>query len=166
MLALILRSLICLTLILFLTQQAEGNELLTGKVTEISDGDSFTFLSSDGDIRNIRLYGVDCPNIQQPYGKEATQFAERKLLGKEISVMPIVEKDKYGRTIALVMGPDGSLLNQALVQEGLAWVSGKYCKIQMCPEWAKEQSIAKRSRRGLWKDPNPIPPWQWRKNRR
>ena len=54
-------------------------------------------------------------------------------------------------------------LNEALVQQGYAWVYRKYCKAEFCSDWLSHEQAAQASGRGLWADPDPIPPWQFRK---
>ncbi|MDR0646745.1 MAG: thermonuclease family protein [Elusimicrobiota bacterium] len=52
------------------------------------------------------------------------------------------------------------------MEAGLAWVYVQYCKIPQCEDWQKLQEKAKSLKRGLWQEPDPIPPWQWRKQQR
>jgi micrococcal nuclease len=87
--------------------------------------------------------------------------------GKRISIWLCVWKncnskgntDRYGRTIGMVT-IDGVNVNEALLEAGLAWHYKTYDKN---PDWAKLENQAKRDKRGLWVQPNPIPPWDWRK---
>jgi endonuclease YncB( thermonuclease family) len=55
---------------------------------------------------------------------------------------------------------DGKSLNDQVVREGLAWWNHKQTRggrLKML------QAAARAERRGLWTDPDPIPPWDWRK---
>lgn len=67
--------------------------------------------------------------------------------------------DKYRRTIADVILPDGTVLNQELVKVGLAWWYEKYSRDTTLRD-LQEQS--RQANRGLWVYPDPIPPWEWR----
>lgn len=75
------------------------------------------------------------------------------------------DTDKYGRTVGVVR-VEGVNVNESLIQAGLAWQYRKYCKASFCNDWLELESRAKKSKVGLWKDIDPIPPWQWRKGAR
>ena len=55
--------------------------------------------------------------------------------------------------------PDGKELNRELVQAGLAWWYRKYSDDKSL---GKLEADAKKNRRGLWSDKNPVAPWDWR----
>ncbi|OXS27893.1 MAG: hypothetical protein BCS36_11235 [Desulfovibrio sp. MES5] len=74
--------------------------------------------------------------------------------------------DRYGRTVGVVILPDGASLQERLVSEGLAWVWPRYCKQAFCREWEELEEAAQREKRGLWRDETPIPPWGWRRQKR
>jgi len=76
-----------------------------------------------------------------------------------------MDTDRYGRTVALV-SVDKQLLNKELVKAGLAWVYDRYCSEPICESWKNFQLRAKFDKRGLWADPNPIPPWEFRRKKR
>jgi endonuclease YncB( thermonuclease family) len=68
--------------------------------------------------------------------------------------------DKYGRTIADVLLPDGTDVNHALVKEGWCWWYRK-----CAPRDTKLEGLekdAREAKKGLWADPHPVPPWEWR----
>ena len=73
------------------------------------------------------------------------------------------ETDRYGRTVADVILVDGRILNHELVRAGLAWRYRKYA-----PDigtLAQLEAAARDAKRGLWSQPNPLPPWEWRKTK-
>jgi endonuclease YncB( thermonuclease family) len=72
--------------------------------------------------------------------------------------------DKYGRTIAVVILPDGSNLNRELVKAGMCWWYRKYAPDNYLLEQLEKE--AREAKRGLWVDPNPVPPWDYRKRRK
>lgn len=82
--------------------------------------------------------------------------------GRQLQVEPL-ETDRYGRSVALVRLPDGTLLNEVLVAEGLAWVYEEYCHEDLCPRLRELEQQARRERRGLWAEAAPIRPAQWRR---
>jgi endonuclease YncB( thermonuclease family) len=126
----------------------------------IADGDTISVMWQ-GKPQKIRLYGVDCPESRQEFGTRARQFTAGLVYRKTVRVTPF-EQDRYGRTVAMVE-VDGVSLNQALLAEGLAWVYDRYCQVPECSVWQEIQEEARQERRGLWVDPNPVPPWDWRR---
>ena len=72
------------------------------------------------------------------------------------------DTDRYGRTIAFVFVGSKDL-NKELLKAGLAWHYKKYSRD---PELAKLEFKARSKRVGLWKEPNQIAPWEWRKQKR
>ena len=141
--------------LLLLSLSISGQDLI-GKIITVQDGDSFLFESGNTTAR-IRLYGIDCPEINQPYGKEAYTF----LLHYEGQEAVLFQRDvdKYGRIVADVFVNDTSL-NYKLLESGLAWHYKKYSSdsiFSVTEIEAKEKSL------GLWIEPNAIAPWDWRK---
>jgi len=136
----------------------------TGKVVKVSDGDTIQVLK-DGKAVKIRLAEIDCPEIGhgrkrpgQPYGKAAKQFALNLVSSKTVRI-DVITKDRYGRLVGKVVLANGSILNKLLVEVGLAWVYRRYAKD---PVLFDLEVKAKTAERGLWSDPNPVPPWKWR----
>ena len=70
-------------------------------------------------------------------------------------------KDKYGRTIADVLLPDGTNVNHALVKDGWCWWYRKYAPGDVILE--EFETRARAAEIGLWTDPHPVPPWEWRR---
>ena len=132
------------------------------KVIGIPDGDTVKVLHEGTQIR-IRLYGIDTPEKSQEFGNKAKQFTADRVFGKTVKVIPI-DTDRYGRTVVLVQLLDDIVtLNEALVRQGYAWVYRKYCKADFCSNWLNQERKAQSTGIGLWADPDPIPPWQFRK---
>lgn len=140
---------------LFLTAQ------ISGKVTGVHDGDSFTLLAPGNVEMKIRLHGVDCPELKQDYGQRAKQFTSSQIFGKTVTVKSS-KKDRYGRTIGTVYLANGQILNELLLQNGLAW---HYKKYDSNAYWAQLETNARNAKRGLWAISNPIPPWTYRSSK-
>jgi endonuclease YncB( thermonuclease family) len=135
---------------------------ITGKVVAVSDGDTFTLLLQGSEQEKVRLYGIDCPEKNQPFGQRAKQRLSEMIFGKEVRI-DRTDKDRYGRTIAKVWTPEGTLVNEMLLSEGLAWHYDQYDKNE---DWEQLEEKAHKKRAGLWSEPNPVAPWEWRKNKR
>ena len=135
----------------------------TGKVVGVSDGDTIKVLHNDKQVK-IRLYGVDTPEKAQSFGRKAKKFTTKMAANKIVDVEP-VDTDRYGRTVALV-NVYGKSLNKELVRNGYAWVYRQYCKKSFCAEWLNIEGVARKAGAGLWIEPNPTPPWKWRKTKK
>lgn len=135
------------------------------KVIKVNDGDTLQVKKSDGSIIKIRLYGIDCPEYEQAYGKAAARFATQTVLHEYVTVQKI-NTDQYGRLVAIVTPQNAHLsLNELLVQKGYAWYYGQYCKTaDFCNSLAKLEKSAIAQQAGLWREQNPVPPWEYRKN--
>jgi endonuclease YncB( thermonuclease family) len=95
-----------------------------GEVVRVLDGDTIEILHNRHPSR-IRLSGIDCPEKGQAYGKRAKQAASVLIFGKQVTLQTH-GKDKYGRTIADVLLPDGTNVNHTLVKDGWCWWYRKY----------------------------------------
>lgn len=131
-----------------------------GKVVGISDGDTIKVLK-DGKQVKIRLASIDCPEKGQPYGQKAKQFTADMVAGKKVRIWP-TDTDRYGRIVGFVFVGDRNL-NKELLSAGLAWHYKKYSRD---PELAKLEFKARSARTGLWSEPDPIPPWEYRRLKR
>ena len=98
----------------------------SGTVVRVVDGDTLIVSINNGD-HTIRLLNVDTPETKDPnqpvecLGPEASKFLEAALpKGTQVRLEFDVERhDKYGRTLAGVFAPDGSLVNAEIAREGL-----------------------------------------------
>jgi endonuclease YncB( thermonuclease family) len=135
---------------------AHAEDLLV-KVVEVPQGDLLT-ARLNGKFVKLRLYGIDCPEPKQRYGREARRAVAGLVYGRDVVVHP-KGKDESGRLLVEMLFEGGRNLNQLLVQEGLAWLV-----MSTLPETTlvEMQERAQLEKRGLWHDPAPVPPWQWR----
>lgn len=126
----------------------------------MSDGDTITVLTSKKKQVKIRLYGIDCPEKKQAFGKKAKKFTSSMVYGKKVTVRKVT-RDKYGRVIGWV-SINGKSLNKELLKAGFAW---HYKRYSSDTALASLEKRARKAKRGLWADPNPIPPWEYRKGK-
>ena len=133
----------------------------TGKVVAVIDGDTIEVLHHQHPER-IRLSGIDCPEKGQAFGKRARQAASDLAFGKQVTVQTH-GYDKYTRTLGDVLLPDGTNVNQELVKQGWCWWYRKYAPGDLGLE--KLEQEARAAKKGLWADPQPVPPWEWRKRK-
>ena len=138
-----------------------------GKVVSITDGDTVKVLRSDTHIQvKIRLAGIDTPEKKQAYGQKAKKFTASLIANRVVEVKPIT-KDRYGRTVGYIYCNDQDV-NLEIVKAGYAWVYRRYApkpRSKADTYFAGENQARKR-KLGLWADPHPVPPWEWRRTRR
>jgi len=130
-----------------------------GSVVGVLDGDTLDVLHTRHAER-IRLYGIDCPEKRQAFGKVAKLATSALVFGRPVTVKPHAT-DRYKRSVAEVFLEDGTNLNHHLVKGGWCWWYRKYAPKDTVLEGLEH--AARESRKGLWVDPHPIPPWEWRK---
>lgn len=130
-----------------------------GVVDRVLDGDSL-IISSGGKAIEVRLWGVDCPEHRQPYGKEAFNFTSQMAgPGKQVTVYP-KGVDIHGRALSRVF-IDKKELNLELIRAGLGWWYARYAPLMT--NYYDAQKEAQEMHRGFWAEADPMPPWIWRK---
>jgi endonuclease YncB( thermonuclease family) len=144
--------------ILVLTTGLARGDDFQAKVVGVADGDTIRVLR-DRELIKIRLHGIDCPEKGQALGNRARQFTSGLAFGKNVGIQ-VKDRDRYGRTVAVVVLPDGRSLNAELVRAGLAWHYRRYSRNR---ELQRLEDEAREAKRGLWADPQPVPPWECRK---
>ena len=152
--------------------KAEINNLPTCKVKpgSVYDGDTLRVLCSGQELK-VRFACVDAPEIRpkQPGGIESRDHL-RSLLSNSNNQVKVnaITTDRYDRTVAelfFLRGNQWQLVQEYQAKDGMVWGYEKYKSD--CPSWNavyKAFTEAQAANRGIWAG-NPIPPWEWRKNR-
>jgi endonuclease YncB( thermonuclease family) len=140
---------------------------LIGPVTRVSDGDSITVANETGLQHKIRLKGIDTPELGQPYGTEAKDFMRSRVDQQQVCIEG-TEFDRFNRLLGTVfLGNDN--INLKIIQAGYAW-HYKFFQDEQTPKNRQAYSDAEEQARldniGLWIEPDPIAPWDWRKGTR
>lgn len=148
--------------VLLLLLSRVGAESWAGKVVDITDGDTFRILKGGRETK-VRLHGIDTPEQGQPFGAKAKQYASALAFGKSVRA-DVLDTDKYGRTVALLYLEDGRCINHELTRQGFAWWYAQYAPGDTL--LARLERQAREGGLGLWEDPAPIEPWNWRKGER
>ncbi|MBL4804611.1 MAG: thermonuclease family protein [Alphaproteobacteria bacterium] len=139
------------------------------KVVRVLDGDTVIVSKASRKQFRIRLDSIDCPEDGQPWG-DIAKFGLIKLIGGQNVRLEVHGKDGHGRDLATIYvwhrdKEEWLNVNERMIILGHAWVMRAYYdhlpndrkqKLNRLEKWAKSKKI------GLWKHPNPIPPWQWR----
>ena len=138
------------------------------KVERVIDGDTVIISNSIRKI-TIRLDSIDCPEDGQHWGDTA-KFGLIKLIGGRKVRLEEHGLDRYERTLATIYvqhenGSEWINVNERMVTLGHAWVMRRFYdhlpedrqdQLNRLERWARSKRV------GLWKTPNPIPPWKWR----
>ncbi len=115
--------------------------------------------STASDASNAQLNGIDAPEIGQPFGTVSRDGLRALVLRKSVTIHG-QERDRYGRVLAR-LEIEGQDVNRQMVADGLAWHFTRYSDDATLAEAERE---ARGARRGLWADPEAVPPWEWRAN--
>jgi endonuclease YncB( thermonuclease family) len=165
-------AIICLPTTPLLTR--ESIRTVDGIVTQVSDGDTVKLETTEGTKLKIRLYGIDAPEMEkinrrtgtvsklgQPYGEEAYEALKSKMLDSKVKV-DIIAIDRYKRMVGIVY-LDNKNINLEMVKEGWAWAYREYLDRPYASEYLDAEREARNKRTSLWQQPNPQPPWEFRK---
>jgi micrococcal nuclease len=131
----------------------------TGRVVAVLDGDTIEVLVNRRAVR-VRLAQIDAPEKGQPYGSRAKQALARLSFRQAVTVSE-AGRDRYGRVLGTVHVA-GANVNAAMVRQGMAWVYRRYATDRSLYQ---AEEAARAARRGLWADPSPAPPWDYRRQR-
>lgn len=146
-----------LLIFVLLMSSAAVAKTLTGRVVGVTDGDTLTMLDSGSNTVKIRLAEIDAPEKKQPFGARSKESLS-DLCYDKAATADVQAKDRYGRTVARIKC-DGVDANAAQISRGMAWVYDKYVKDKSLYQLQDE---ARAARLGLWSDPEPMQPWEWR----
>jgi len=135
------------------------SQTYTGKVIGIKDGDTVVVLDSLNYQTTLRLAEVDCPEKSQAFGTKAKQFTSDEIYLKQIKYI-VTDVDRYGRSIAKIYYDNNKYLSEEIIKNGFGWQYKKYSSSKLL---AKLEEEARKNKRGLWIDPNPIYPSDWRR---
>lgn len=128
------------------------------EVIAILDGDTVIALDAQKRQTRCRLYGIDAPEKAQAYGQVAKQSLSDMVFRRQVDVQAL-DTDRYGRTICrLTLG--GVDINLEQVTRGMAWVYRRYTSDAL---YLRAEDAARAHHRGLWSDPLPVPPWDYRR---
>ena len=130
---------------------------LSGRVVSVVDGDTLHLLTPAHQEIKVRLAEIDAPEKKQAFGMRSKQSLSDMCFGKDASI-DNKGLDRYGRTIGRITCA-GTDANAEQVRRGMAWVYDKYAtdmSLYQLQDKAKTQHL------GLWSDPSPVAPWEFR----
>jgi len=147
-----------------LVSMAAAAEDLDAEVKRVFDGDSFLVILAEGGWREVRLAGIDAPERGQPYADASRANLRRLIEHRRVHVVTD-KRDRHGRLVGTVTREE---LDVALAQlrAGLAWHDRRRraeSDPMLARAYADAESEARVARRGLWRQNDPMPPWEWRR---
>lgn len=151
---------LCLSAVVALSAHSET---ITGRVVGVADGDTITVLDGDKVQHKIRLTGIDAPEKKQPFGNRSKESLSELAYDKTVTV-ETDKRDKYGRQVGKVL-VNGQDVNLVQVERGMAWFYRQYQREQSPNDrrlYEAAEDSAKADKRGLWRDADPLPPWEFR----
>ncbi len=123
-------------------------------VRRVADGDTLELI----DGRLVRLIGVDAPEIDhsarmaEPWAMEARAFLAAAISGGIRLETDVEKQDRHGRMLAWVFLPDGGLMNERLLREGLAYFLPTPPNLKYEDRLLRAQRAAMAEEKGIWKD--------------
>ena len=132
--------------------------VIVGQVVAVADGDTLTVFDGTHQIR-VRLAEIDAPERKQAFGTVSRQHLA-KLCFRVQARVQVQDFDRYGRAVGRVTCGRTDA-NAAMVEAGLAWVYRRYARD---PGLLQLERGARKTQRGLWRDPAPVPPWEFRRH--
>jgi len=139
------------------TQSVDAD--FAGRVDRVIDGDSLRVRIATLGLIEVRLHGIDTPEYDQPYGSAAKRELRRLVANRRVALVRETV-DSYGRLVGTVYR-DGMNVNLEMVRRGYAWWYRRYAGFDFALRRAEKE--AREQRRGLWRDADPVPPWEWRR---
>lgn len=134
---------------------------IEGRVVGVADGDTATLLTPEKQQIKIRLAQIDAPEKAQPFGQRSKQSLSELIFGEEVRVK-VETTDRYGRTVGRIF-LDNLDINLEQVRRGMAWAYRHYLADR---SFLDAEQIARSAKRGIWGEPNPVPPWEFRRYRK
>jgi len=141
---------------------ATANRASTGtalyRVTRVVDGDTIE-IEKDGKHTKIRLIGIDTPEVVDPrrpvqcFGREASRKAHDLLNGRQVAIETDPSQDtydKYGRLLAYVFLPDGTLVNKYMIAQGYAHEYTYRFPYKYQDAFKTAERAARSAHKGLW----------------
>ena len=128
-------------------------------VLKIVDGDTFIGLTKGRKKVYYRLQGVDAPEKDQPFSEKSKKKL-KKLIGGKLIGIKVQENSENGRSMVRAYTPKGKDVSAEMLKSGLAWHLKNYDNSVI---YSQLENEARKIRKGLWSEVNPISPWDFRK---
>lgn len=138
---------------------SQDNRFITGKIIHVLDGDTYDILIAGNKTVRVRMEGIDAPEKGMPFCNVAKKYLRDLCIQKTVKLKQ-TGTDQHGRTLGFTYLDDGRELSHEMLKAGLAW---HYKKYNSDKDLVDLEIKAQNEKKGLWKDNNPLPPWEVRK---
>jgi endonuclease YncB( thermonuclease family) len=145
---------------------ASAGRAIDGTVMTVYDGDTVLLTSRGSSRLKVRLFGIDAPETRkpdkpgQPGGEAAKRALMYKIMGRQVSV-EVMDIDQYKRVVAVIRY-SGRDINREMIDDGMAWAYRQYLQTPYESEYIGSENRARSRRAGIWRESNPVPPWEFR----
>jgi len=129
------------------------------RIRHVFDGDCFS-ITRNRKTLFVRIWGADAPECPQPYGLDAKRALIALLARHDVSLQ-LISTDQFHRKICRVSTSECPDVSLELIRRGLAWHDKRFAP--HAAAYSKAEAAARKAKLGLWSDPNPMPPWIWRR---
>lgn len=157
----LIKNILCVSIVILsftLNVLSQNNSY---KVIAIIDGDTYDIVKNKQKIR-IRIDAIDAPERGMAYYKISKNHLSKLIFGKLVTIKEI-SKDWHGRIVGKTYLSNKTDVSAEMLKNGMAWHYKKYSSDAIL---AALENQAKKQKLGLWKDTNPIAPWDIRKMRK
>jgi len=141
------------------SQNEVEDEYISGRVVKILDGDTYDLLLDDNTTIRVRMDGIDAPEKGMPFFKKAKQYLGELCKDQTVKILK-GKLDHHNRAVSFSYLEDGRELSREMLKAGFAW---HYKQYNSDAELAALEEEARKVKRGLWLDKNPMAPWENRK---
>jgi len=146
------------------TGAAAELRIIEGRVVIVADGDTITILDLDKRQHKIRFNGIDAPEKKQPFGNRSRQNLAAIFFDGNVRA-ECHKRDRYGREVCKIL--DGSRdVGLEQIRASLAWWYRAYATEQSAEDRNRYEFAEREARErkvGLWREPKPVPPREWRR---
>jgi endonuclease YncB( thermonuclease family) len=143
--------------------QASDIQTFSARVIRVIDGDTIVVVDSNSRTHDVRLQGIDAPEKRQAFGRRSKEALATIVLNQSVYITP-KKTDRYKRIVSTVRRDDMDVALEQ-VREGMAWHFERYAHEQTQKEreeYEFAQREARANRQGLWVDPHPVAPWNFK----
>jgi endonuclease YncB( thermonuclease family) len=149
---------LCLTIIGLTPAHAAT---LSGRVIVVPEGDTIVVIDANRTRHTVRLAAIDAPERNQTFGNRARACLAKWVYQRNV-LIEWNRTDAGGRLLGVII-VDGHDVNLELVRAGCAWWQRDGAQAPDERDVYEQAEKAARERKlGLWGDPKPVPPWEWR----
>ncbi|NPC90838.1 thermonuclease family protein [Bacillus sp. WMMC1349] len=138
-------------------EQQQEQRLISAEVVNVVDGDTIDIRMKSGKKERVRFILVDTPETvhpkkgEEPFGCEVSNFTKKTLSGQKVDLrLGVQERDRYGRLLAYVYLKDGTMINELLLQKGLARVAVFPPNTEFIDQFRDIENKAKKEHKGIW----------------